>query len=93
MPPTTRSAGPPRAVGNVISANQGNGVYIDGADALGNTVTNNIIGLTADGVSALGNNQAGVADFSPLAVIGPGNVISANLLGVLISGTPRATSR
>ena len=70
----------------MISANQGNGLEIDGVNALGNTVTNNTIGLTADGVSVLGNNQAGVADYSPLTVIGPGNVISANLLGVLISG-------
>ena len=70
----------------MISSNQGYGLNITGADALGNTVTNNIIGLTSDGVSVLGNKLGGVADFSPLTVIGPGNVISANLLGVLISG-------
>ena len=34
----------------------------------------------------LGNDQAGVADTAPGTMIGPGNVISANLIGVLISG-------
>ncbi len=72
--------------GNVISSNAGNGVNITGPDALGNTVANNIIGLTAAGTAALGNDQAGVADTAPGTVIGPGNVISANLIGVLISG-------
>ena len=47
---------------------------------------NNIIGLTAAGTAVLGNDQAGVADTAPGTVIGPGNVISANLIGVLISG-------
>ena len=78
--------------GNVISSNFGAGVYVTGADAIGNTVENNIIGLTAagsagTGVAALGNAGPGVADYSPDTMIGPGNVISANLLGVLISGS------
>ena len=72
--------------GNVISSNQGAGVYVTGADATGNSIENNIIGLTAAGTAVLGNNGAGVADYSPGTLIGPGNVISANLLGVLISG-------
>ena len=72
--------------GNVISSNGGNGVNITGADAIGNTVDNNIIGLTAAGTAVLGNDQAGVADTAPGTMIGPGNVISANLIGVLISG-------
>ncbi len=38
------------------------------------------------GTAVLGNDQAGVADTSPGTTIGPGNVISANLIGVLISG-------
>ena len=53
---------------------------------LGNTVDNNIIGLTSAGTAVLGNEQAGVADTAPGTMIGPGNVISANLIGVLISG-------
>ena len=50
-------------------------------------MANNIIGLTADGSAVLGNDEAGVADTAPGTVIGPGNVISANLIGVLISGS------
>ena len=34
----------------------------------------------------LGNDQAGVAVYSPGTQCRPGNVISANLIGVLISG-------
>ena len=49
--PDNQIGGPAASDGNVISANQANGLEIDGVDALGNTVTNNIIGLTADGVS------------------------------------------
>jgi hypothetical protein len=73
--------------GNVISYNRGAGVDITGSDATGNTLLNNIIGLTSAGTAALGNTEAGVADSAPGAVIGPGNVIWANLIGVLISGS------
>src|SRR5262249_29150636 len=41
---------------------------------------------TATGTAALPNNKAGVTDYSPGTLIGPGNVISANLIGILISG-------
>ncbi len=71
---------------NVISANGGAGVRISGALALRNVVQGNDIGLTADGVSSLGNSQEGVAIFSADNVVGPSNVISANLRGVLLSG-------
>ena len=73
--------------GNVISSNQGAGVFITGADASGNAIENNIIGLTAAGTAVLPNTQAGVANYSPGTLIGPGNVISANLVGILISGS------
>ena len=49
-------------------------------------MSNNIIGLTADGTSVLGNSEEGVGIFSAGNVVGPGNVISGNLQGVLISG-------
>ena len=93
--PFNQIGGPAPGDGNVISSNHGAGVFITGADAQGNTIENNIIGLTsagsdANGVAALGNDQAGVVDSSPGTVIGPGNVISANLIGVFISG-PLAT--
>ncbi len=85
--PNNQIGGATTADGNVISSNQGNGVNITGADAPGNTVANNVIGLTAAGIAALGNDQAGVADTAPGTTIGPGNVISANLIGVSISGS------
>ena len=85
--PNNQIGGATTADGNVISSNQGNGVNITGADAPGNTVANNVIGLTAAGSAALGNDQAGVADTAPGTTIGPGNVISANLIGVSISGS------
>ena len=78
--------GPTSAWGNVISSNSGAGVCINGITSTGNTILNNLIGVTADGSAAKGNAQEGVADFSPGTVIGPGNVISGNSQGVLISG-------
>ena len=72
--------------GNVISSNAANGVDITGPDAFGNTVLNNIIGLISAGNAVLGNAEAGINDTAPGTVIGPGNVISANRIGVLISG-------
>ena len=52
----------------------------------GNSVANNLIGLTADGKAVKGNVQDGVVVFSPQNTIGPGNVISGNLRGVDVSG-------
>ena len=63
--PDNQVGGSASSDGNVISSNEGNGVNITGADALGNTVDNNIIGLTAAGSAVLGNDQAGVADTAP----------------------------
>ncbi len=79
--------GPTSAWGNVISSNFGAGVSITGVTSTGNTILNNLIGVTADGNAAKGNAQQGVADYSPGTTVGPGNVISGNLLGVLISGS------
>ncbi len=75
------------AQGNTISSNGGAGVFITGASASGNDVSNNVIGLTSDGSQVLGNALQGVAVYSPQTMVGPGNVISANLVGVLISGS------
>ena len=75
---------------NVISSNGGVGVAITGSPATGNAVMNNYIGLTAGGATVKGNTGYGVAIDSAGNVVGPGNVISANLGGVLISG-PAAT--
>ena len=71
---------------NVISANAGAGVRIFGALGVRNLVQNNYIGITSDGISALGNAQAGVAIFSADNTVDATNVISANLQGILLSG-------
>ena len=48
--------GPDSTWGNAISSNAGAGVFITGASATGNTVLNNLIGLTADGTAVKGNS-------------------------------------
>ncbi len=71
---------------NVISGNGGYGVYIytlfssSSNIQQNNKITNNRIGVTADGTSALGNDQDGVyvGDNSNDNVVGPGNVIGGN---------------
>ncbi len=45
---------------NVISGNIWFGVEIQGNDTMSNTVSSNIIGLTANGATALGNQRSGV---------------------------------
>ena len=45
-----------------------------------------MIGVTAGGTQVLGNWPEGVALYSPSNTIGPGNVISQNLLGIGIYG-------
>ena len=69
------------ALGNTIDSNHGAGIYITGL-ATGNVVANNMIGVTAGGSQVLGNWAEGVAVYSPSNTIGPGNVISQNLLGI-----------
>src|SRR5271166_4401221 len=78
--------GPDSTWGNTISSNSGAGVLITGAASTGNTVLNNMIGLTADGKGVKGNQDDGVAIYSPQNTIGPGNVISGNLRGIGIYG-------
>ncbi len=85
--PDNQIGGSTAADGNVIADNGGAGVDLNGADATGNTLANNIIGLISSGTAVLGNALQGVADYSPSNTIGPANVISANLVGVLISGS------
>jgi len=71
---------------NVISGNSGYGVYVytlyasSATVQQSNTISNNRIGVTADGSAALGNKQDGVyiGDNSNNNVVGPGNVISAS---------------
>lgn len=70
---------------NVISANDGAGIRIMGAST-STWVRNNIIGLVADGSSALGNSGPGVLVETANNTIDTGNIISANLRGVDIRG-------
>ena len=67
--------------GNVISGNTQNGINITGSDSV--TVEGNIIGLTAAGTAALGNDGSGVYIESESNTIGgstasAGNIISGN---------------
>ncbi|WP_165232189.1 Calx-beta domain-containing protein [Aquisphaera insulae] len=78
--------GPDASDGNTIASNGGAGVYITGTSATGNVVENNRIGVTADGDQVLGNALEGVAIYSSNNTIGPGNVISQNMLGIGIYG-------
>ncbi len=75
---------------NVISGNSGAGVRIfdnsGGTTSVRNLVQGNYIGITMDGISALGNGQEGVAITSADNVVDASNVISANLRGVLLAG-------
>jgi len=68
------------AEGNVISANMISGVRINGSGTQGNVISNNLIGLGADGSYDLGNVGDGIYLYedSTDTVIGPGNVISGN---------------
>ncbi|MBI5946552.1 MAG: right-handed parallel beta-helix repeat-containing protein [Chloroflexi bacterium] len=78
------------AARNVISGNgPGHGVLIEGTSN-GNTVSNNVIGLGANGATALGNSGWGilVAGSASGNTLGPGNVLTDNVLGgVGITGT------
>jgi hypothetical protein len=71
------------AMGNVISGNHGSGISIDNTGHASNsiTITSNYIGVSADGKSAMGNDQDGVFINGTRPIIGKagaGNVISAN---------------
>lgn len=70
---------------NVLSGNARQGVHVTGAGSAGNAIRGNYIGLGADGVSGLGNFQAGVrvdggASGTTIGGVaaGSGNVISGN---------------
>jgi CSLREA domain-containing protein len=70
---------------NVISANAGQGVRIDGAGTGNNVVAGNFIGTDAAGTGALGNTSGGVATTNAAAsntiggtAAGAGNVIAFN---------------
>jgi parallel beta-helix repeat protein len=77
--------------GNIISGNGRDGIYLSNAGA-GNVLEDNLIGTSADGSKALGNNGNGVAVQAVSGTtiggtaLGTGNVISGNIEGVVIIG-------
>jgi hypothetical protein len=79
---------------NVISGNGATGVRIRGEGSLGNEITGNYIGTSADGTVGLGNGENGVylLQHPQDTVIGPDNVISGNEgYGVLVSSSVTGT--
>ncbi|MCL4177683.1 MAG: hypothetical protein KJ072_08025 [Verrucomicrobia bacterium] len=91
--PGNRVGGTSALERNVIAGNANDGVQVTGAMAVGNVVSGNYIGLTADGQTSLGNSFSGVAIFGGArnmiggASADAGNVISGNgFTGVILSG-------
>ena len=77
---------PGTGAGNVVSGNSGFGIEVSGTGS--NLIEGNLIGTTADGLSALGNAFDGVLILNAAGgnvvggtVAGAGNVISGNLTG------------
>ncbi len=62
---------------NIISGNSGDGIEIDGP-AFGDAVVGNLIGLAADGWTAVGNGLSGI-------VVSGGNIAALTIGGVLTS--------
>jgi YVTN family beta-propeller protein len=76
-------------VRNVISGNEGMGVFITGPRATGNRIRSNRIGTDVSGSSAIANNGTGVLLWGPRNTvggpsIGDRNIISGNGIGILI---------
>ncbi|HET7271159.1 MAG TPA: hypothetical protein VFI90_08725 [Rubrobacter sp.] len=65
--------GPANAAQNIISGNDDNGVFVDGAGASGNVISNNHIGTDADAANDLGNADNGVHVFFAHDVVIGGN--------------------
>jgi hypothetical protein len=73
---------------NIISGNGDHGIRIRGTGTDINRVSGNTIGLNPEGDTARGNHSCGVYihDQAKSNLIGPSNVISANYVGVCLSG-------
>jgi hypothetical protein len=82
-------ASPTVISGNVVSGNDGIGIWLTGQGTVNTIVTGNIVGLSQDGLSAIPNgrgpggsvNRAGirVGGTAYGNFIGPGNIVSGNL--------------
>ncbi len=85
-----------RIIGNVIAANQVDGVAIYGETSDGNIIQGNKIGLGTDGSTVLGMGFDGVyieggADNTLIGGVGAGNTIVGNDHGIMIEGTSSGT--
>jgi hypothetical protein len=85
---------------NIISGNNGHGVFVDFPESSGNSIAGNIIGLNAAGAAALGNGESGVViSFASQNIVGglaPGerNIVSGNIKdGILIFGSSATNNR
>ncbi len=82
---------------NIISANGGDGIQIDGEASDSNTIQNNYIGVNASANSLLGNGGFGIyvsngADSTVIGGLNLGNVIGGNYLGgISIDGASTST--
>jgi hypothetical protein len=82
--PNNNIGGTTPAERNVISGNNGNGVYVEGFDAKGNRIMGNYVGTDKNGIVPLGNFSPGILINGPAnntiggTLPGAGNVISAN---------------
>jgi hypothetical protein len=92
-PRVTRLAGASPGLGNVISGNRLDGLFVSGAGATGSQIVGNRIGVDFTGSKGFGNAEIGVEiNGAPGNTVGgttagSANVISANLLnGVEITG-------
>jgi titin len=65
---------------NIISGNNGDGVYIHGLNTIGNIVSGNIIGLNAGGTVDRGNGQNGVYITASNITVGGENVGARNII-------------
>jgi titin len=74
--------GATRALGNLISTKNGQGVNLGGTGTTGNIVENNFIGTNPAGNAALGNLTGIFVNSGPFANVITLNVISGNTLGV-----------
>jgi hypothetical protein len=74
------------ATRNVISGNHGNGIVLDGSNAVDNVVAGNFIGVADDGTTPRGNGGNGVVFRNGAADnrVGPDNVIAFNALSGLL---------
>jgi titin len=76
-----RVGGTAERAGNLISGNNGSGVYIEGTETEGNAALGNIIGADGTGTTALGNSGNGVLlSDAPNNLIGGASAAESNLI-------------